>query len=70
MLMGVCRGNPEGVASALPTSPDRATPGSHARAHAKPDPQHVGGGADVVMQDVKQETKPHPSPKPQVKFPA
>ena len=63
----VCRGNPEGVAAALPTSPDRGTAGSHARAEPRPEPQHVGGESDVVMQEVKQETKPLPSAKPQVR---
>ncbi|KAL3151309.1 hypothetical protein ABBQ38_013146 [Trebouxia sp. C0009 RCD-2024] len=59
------RGNPEGVGAALPTSPDRAMLGSHGRAEAKPQPQHMGAESDAVMQDVKQETKlPQPS-KPQ-----
>ena len=65
--MGVCRGNPEGVAAALPTSPDRGVLGSHPRVHPKPEPQRVADGSDLVMQDVKQDPKPLPSPKPQVR---
>ena len=42
--------------------------GSHLRAEPKPQPQHVGGESDVVMQDVKQDTKPLVSPKPQVSW--
>lgn len=63
----VCRGNPEGVAAALPTSPDRGILGSHPRVDPKAEPRRVADGSDVVMQDVKQETKPRPSPKPQVR---
>lgn len=65
---GVCRGNPEGVGAALPTSPDRAMLGSHGRAEAKPQPQHMGTESDAVMQDVKQETKPPQPLKPQVRY--
>ena len=63
---GVCRGNPEGVGAALPTSPDRAMLGSQGRAEVKPQVQHVSVESDTVMQDVKQERKVHPPVKPQV----
>ena len=63
-----CRGNPEGVAAALPTSPDRPKPERplHPKAEVKPEPQNAGDESDVVMQDVKQEAKSPPPVKLQV----
>lgn len=65
---GACRGNPEGLGAALPTSPDRALLGLNGRAEAKPQPQHASVQSDAVMQDVKQETKPPQPSKPLVRY--
>ena len=65
-----CRGNPEGVAAALPTSPARAKPASHpkqdVKPELKPEPQFGGADSDTVMQHANQEPKSPPPAKPQV----